>query len=260
MDWKAGHKILCSKVPKAVTNAKEKISSFTLSDYTTRNVGSFMVTECQARRGKIIEEEGAQNMCYDAIEMTKGSTEKLLQNLRVLDTFPLSTEALGILGHYYHYEVVQTHKKNRSAEALKIYDIAILCARKLNPTWTESRSDELPDGIENRPCLRALSGRAYILKNIGKINEAIRQAKQIIRLNPSNNQGIHQKLCTWFLEAKDTEGCTNLLRKYGTNIDTFLAYADVLLQYLRWIKDDAVENNIKKALYVAIKKIILSQI
>ena len=91
------------------------------------------------------------------------------------------------------------------------------------------------------------------LKNTGKRNEAIAQAKKIMRMNPNDNQGIRQLLCTWFLEARDTEGCTNLLRKYGTNGEASLSYADVLLQYLRWKKDDAVENEVKQALYVAIK-------
>jgi len=56
---------------------------------------------------------------------------------------------------------------------------------------------------------------------------AVTQAKKIIRLNPHNNLGVSVRyvvLCPWFLEARDTEGCTNLLRKYGTNGDLHLAY------------------------------------
>ena len=73
-DWKAGHKIFCAKLPKAVKKAKEKVASFSLSDYNTRNVGMFMVTEAEARRGQIMEEGAAQQVCYDAMEMIKGST------------------------------------------------------------------------------------------------------------------------------------------------------------------------------------------
>jgi len=254
-DWKTGHKILCAKVPKAVKKAEEKIESFHLGDYTTRNIGTFMVTEAQARRGEIAEENYAQDVCYDAMEYEQGSTDKLQVILSALDHFPLSTEAWGMLGHFYQYEVTDDDlkKKTCSAEALKMYDIAIKCARILNPTWTDDRSNELSWGeIENRPYLRSLSGRAIALKTMGKRKDAIAQAKKIMRLNPGDNQGIRQLLVTWFLEDSDTEGCTNLLRKYGTKGENSLAYADVLLQYIRWKKDDVFENDVKKALYVAL--------
>ncbi|KAK1748760.1 hypothetical protein QTG54_000699 [Skeletonema marinoi] len=255
-DWKAGHKILCAKLPKAVKKAKEKVASFSLSDYTTRNVGTFMVTEAEARRGQILEERAAQDICYDAMDMTKGSTEKLIEILHALGTFPLSTEAWGMLGHFYQFEVDPKGSREKlcCAEALKMHDTAILCARKLNPTWSDDRSDELSWGeIENRPYLRALLGRAQCLKNTGKRDEAIRQAKKIMRLNPGDNQGVRKLLCSCFLEARDTEGCTNLLRKFDTKDDACLAYTDVLLQYLRWMKDDVVENDVRLALYTAIQ-------
>ena len=255
-DWKAGHKVFCAKLPKAVKSAKEKVASFSLSDYTTRNVGTFMVTEAEARRGQIMEEEAAQEICYDAMEMMKGSTEKLTEILQALDTFPLSTEAWNMLGHFYQYEIDPkgSHEKLCCAEALKMYDTAILCARTLNPTWSDDRSEELSWGeMGNRPYMRALLGRAFCLKDTGERDEAIRQAKKLMRLNPGDNQGVRKLLCSWFLEAKDTEGCTNLLRKFNTADDACLAYTDVMLQYLRWKKDDVVENDVRLALYTAIQ-------
>ena len=255
-DWNEGHKVLCSRVPKVVKRAEEKIENFNLSSYTTRNVGTFMVTAAEARRGQIIEEHEAQDLCYDAMEMEKGSTDKLLVVLDALKHFPLSAEAWGMLGHFYQYEVTadDAKKKKYSAAALMMYDNAIASARKLNPTWGEDRTEELSWGeMENRPYLRGLLGRAIALKNCGKRSEAISQAKKLMRLNPRDNQGIRQVLCTWFLEARDTEGCTNLLRKYEANGETSLSYADVILQYLRWKKDDAVEKDVKQALYVALK-------
>lgn len=255
-DWKAGHKIFCAKLPKAVKKAKEKVASFRISDYTTRHAGMFMTTEAEAERGQILEEGAAQELCYDAMEMTKGSAEKLMKILSALNTFPLSTEAWNMLGQFYQYEIDPEgfREKLSCAEALKMYDTAILCARKLNPTWSDDRSEELSWGeIGNRPYMRSLLGRALCLKNTGKREEAIRQAKKLLRLNPGDNQGVRKMLCSWFLESKDTEGCTNLLRKFNTKDDASLAYTDVLLQYQRWKKDDVVENDVKFALYTAIE-------
>ena len=123
-DWRAGHKILCNRVPKAVQKAEEKIAAFNLRDYTTRNIGTFMVTEAQARRGEIAEERNAQDMCYDAMEMKDGSAEKLTHILRALEHFPLSTEAWGMLGHFYQFEVTlqEDKKKKCAAAALEMYN------------------------------------------------------------------------------------------------------------------------------------------
>lgn len=73
-------------------------------------------------------------------------------------------------------------------------------------------------------------------------------------MNPSDNQGIRDKLCTWFLEVRDTEGCAHLLRKFAGCNNTHLAYADVLLQYFLWKRGDTGEKDVKKALYFALKE------
>ena len=68
-----------------------------------------MTTDAQDRRGEIIEEHEAQDLCWDAMDMVKGSAEKLKKILRALDHFPLSTETWGMLGHFYQYEVTSLH-------------------------------------------------------------------------------------------------------------------------------------------------------
>lgn len=80
------------------------------------------------------------------------------------------------------------------------------------------------------------------------------QAKKLLRWNPRDEQGVRSILCTWYLELNDSLGCLNLLRKYDHVKDTELAYADVLLQFLRWEKDDVVEKDVQKALYEALQK------
>ena len=255
-DW-ADHKILCRKVPKATDKAEAKINSFRLSDYTLKNTGTFMVTQAVAERGQIVEEQFAQDLCYDAMDLEQGSSEKIEKILEALRQFPLSTEAWGMLGHFYRYEVKSRDFKTRecSEKALKMFETSILCARKLNPTWTEDRKEELPWGeIDNRPYLRSLCGRAHALKDLDRIDDAIVQAKKLLNSNPNDNQGIRLLLCSWFLEAGDTQGCTNLLTKYDTSHDTFLAYSNVLLQFLRWKQDNAIEDDVRRALFLALKE------
>jgi tetratricopeptide (TPR) repeat protein len=240
-----------------VQDAKAKVATFNLGEYTTRSVGTFWVTEAVASRGEIEEEQAAQDLCWDAMEMDKGSAGKLKTVLRALETFPISTEAWGMLGHFYLYELTKHEDKQEkcATAAIEMYDNAIKCARLLNPTWNEDRTDELIWGeIEHRPYLRSLHGRGVALKEVGRRKEAIAQAKKLLRLNPSDNQGVRKELCSWYLDAGDTEACTNLMRKFGDTFDTFLAYSDVLLQYSRWQKDDATENEVRETLYSALQQ------
>ena len=80
-------KIVCSRVPKEIQKAKARIDSFSLNQYTIRNVGTFLVTEAEAARGQIVEEHKAQDMCYDVWEMENGSAEKLKLALAILKLF-----------------------------------------------------------------------------------------------------------------------------------------------------------------------------
>eukprot|EP01083_Nonionella_stella_P121686 365698_1 len=97
--------ILCSKVhylPKAVEEVKDRIESFSLDQYTTENIGTFWVTEAEAGRGQIVEEREAQDMCYDAWDMPKGSVEKwkkilvsMVGHISYIETFPAFRGRMG---------------------------------------------------------------------------------------------------------------------------------------------------------------------
>lgn len=47
--WREGHKVLCSKVPKAVQKAEARMDNFSLGQYDVRPTAPFMVTEVRAR-------------------------------------------------------------------------------------------------------------------------------------------------------------------------------------------------------------------
>jgi hypothetical protein len=206
----AWNTMMGTKITMAVKKAEEKIRSFKISDYETRNIEPGWGTEAQTHRGEIVDEEKAQELCYVAMDMEDGSTKKINKVLEALHIFPLSTEAWRMLGQYYagiQLRVVESKKKTCAAEALRMYDTAIACARKLNPTWQEDPKKKLSYGeMENRPYFRSLHGRAIALYDLGARELAIAQAKKMMFLNPSDNQGVRLLLCTWFLEVGDIEG------------------------------------------------------
>ncbi len=144
-----------------------------------------------------------------------------------------------MLGNFYQFEANTCDDKMKecSRASLKMYENSIICARKLNPTWTDDRSHELTWGeITHRPYLRSLNCYSQALHIVGRTSEAIAVAKKLLRWNPGDNQGIRSLLCSWYVANGDAEGCTNLLRKYEKFPNASLTYSDVLLQFLRWKK------------------------
>ena len=95
------------------------------------------------------------------------------------------------------------------------------------------------------PYLRTLCGRTMAWKVLGRTEEATQQAKKLPKLNPRDNQGKRQLLCNWFLELGDTERTVNL------SSDDVYSY--VLLQSLRWKKDEKIENDVEKIRSKALK-------
>lgn len=139
-----------------------------------------------------------------------------------------------------------------------MYDYAITSARKLNPSWTENRTQPLSWGeIENRPYLRSIYGYALALHTLRRNDEAIEQGEKLLRWNRNDNQGMRKLLCNWYLQENKLEDCLQLLREQDTECDSDLAYTDVLIQFLRWKRgkysNDPENRSVQKALFKAIE-------
>lgn len=248
-----GHAVMCVEFPKVVAKSKALIDNYNIQSYTTRPAGPFLSSEAQTQRGDIVEEEAALQLCYHAVSLD--SVSELESLLRALEQFPLSTEAWGMLGFYF-FSFAEKHANN-SYECFKLslemFEIAIRCARVLNPTWTDNRQETFNWAqIYNRSYLRALSGRATALKKLGRTKEACLQAMKFLKWCPQDNLRVSYRLCNWFLEIGDTENLVHLFREFGTD-SAFSAYSDVLVQFLRWKREDIFEDNVKEALCKALK-------
>ncbi|KAL3932151.1 MAG: hypothetical protein SGARI_004038, partial [Bacillariaceae sp.] len=90
-----------------------------------------------------------------------------------------------MLGAFYRYEF-PLHQRDYE-QSIRMYDNAIKSARKLNPSWTEDRTEPLEWGhVEHRPYLRALQGRAIAIHECGRIEEAIEEAQKLLKWHQNN--------------------------------------------------------------------------
>ena len=62
--------------------------------------------------------------------------------------------------------------------------------------------------------MRAREGLAKCLFLLGKHDAAIEHFRDMLRLNPNDNQGIRYKLLNCFLEKRDIEAAEELLRQF----------------------------------------------
>lgn len=99
--------------------------------------------------------------------------------------------------------------------------------------------------------MRAREGLANCLWNLGQREEAIRHYRELLRLNPNDNQGIRYRLLFCLLEIGDTEAAETLLEEYeGEGTATWL-YTRALVTFLRegdspyarHALEDALEQN-----------------
>jgi len=103
--------------------------------------------------------------------------------------------------------------------------------------------------IDTRPYMRARAGLAGCLRSLGRVAEAIGHYRELLRLNPGDNQGIRLDLIPLLLERGDDAEARVLVDAYPDDISAPIAYARALLAFRK--EGDGPEA--RKELEAAIK-------
>ena len=89
--------------------------------------------------------------------------------------------------------------------------------------------DTIPWGyLENRPYLKLLMERAMSIEFGGKVSKSIPYYEEILRLNPSDNQGIRDVLATLYLKTNQLEKVLELGKQYPDDLMQELLMGRVL--------------------------------
>ena len=106
--------------------------------------------------------------------------------------------------------------------------------------------------VETRPFMRAMSALSDCLVFMEKYDEAIAVAKEMLELNPGDNQGMRYKLLTMYGLAKKYTEMENLLnhKEYESDMFTGWAYGRVLISYIKNGDCKLTETAIKEAMKV----------
>lgn len=101
---------------------------------------------------------------------------------------------------------------------------------------------------ETRPFMRCLGMLAECFYEPGQTPNAIEIWKEMIELNPNDNQGIRYNLLAALLEKKDLKGYKKYRKKYDDDASSYILFSDALKAYIEEGDTAKTQQKLKKAM------------
>ncbi len=132
------------------------------------------------------------------------------------------------------YIILAEEEANSAQAAHDLYRDAVDAAtRVLPPELFKNAAGNFWLMMETRPYMRARLGLAEALWDLHKQQEALGHLREMLRLNPSDNQGVRYLLIQWLLESGDDEELGQWLGRYADDDSPGLRYAHALWLFRR---------------------------
>ena len=166
--------------------------------------------------------EQAQDLIYKALEAV--GKERLELAKHALKVSPDCADA---------YVLLAEGKAKNAEEALNLYESGVKAGeRALGKKVFEEAAGNFWGMVETRPYMRARLGLAQCLWTLGRREEAINHFHELLRLNPSDNQGVRYILAASLLEVGDIDALYQLLGQYDEPTAEWL-YTKALVAFIK---------------------------
>jgi len=147
--------------------------------------------------------EKAQELAYQAFE-ARGRMQKQLAK-KALAVWPDCADAY----------VVMAERCSDTDKAVELYRRGVEAGRRaLGEQMFKEKAGNFWGILKTRPYMRAGFGLAQCLEIMGQTDEAIEHYRELLRLNPNDNQGVRDSLLNCLLEKNRNEEASNLLKRY----------------------------------------------
>ena len=187
-----------------------------------------------AARGRQIAYEQAQQLVYAAME-ARGRYQTALAR-RALSLSRDCADAWAILGN----------RATSAAAALQLYREAVAAGeRALGPKFFETEAGHFWGLVETRPYMRARMALADALTSEGELDEAVSHYRELLRLNPGDNQGARYDLLGLLIEQGSDADARALLQQFDEESAVWL-YAKALVSFR--LRDDGADKQLDFAL------------
>ena len=183
----------------------------------------------------------AQDLIYDAWEVDDSKRRVALAR-KALEISPDCADA---------YVLLAEETASSLTDALNLYRQGVEAGeRALGKDAFEEDVGYFWGVLETRPYMRARAGLAECLWASGKHDEAIEHYKEMLRLNPNDNQGIRDLLMPRLIEMERDEEAEALFNEYLDDGMASRIYSRALLDF-RKMEDSEIS---RKSLAAAVKK------
>ena len=181
--------------------------------------------------------EEAQELIYEALETT--GARRLALARRALERSPDCADAYVLLAE----------ATGDPGEARALYEQGVRAGeRALGPVAFRDDAGHFWGILETRPYMRARHGLAAVLWHLGEREAAIGHLRDLLRLNPGDNQGLRYTLATWLLATGDDAALEDLLGQYPEEGSATWAYARTLAAFRRHGPGDQADAALREAL------------
>jgi tetratricopeptide (TPR) repeat protein len=166
--------------------------------------------------------EKAQDLCYQAFDAIGRRQIQLAR--RAMEVCPDCADAYVILAE----------SAGNPEKALDLYEKGVEAGRRaLGPETFEEDAGHFWGMHTTRPFMRALMGVAEVQKALGRTDEAADNYRELLRLNPHDNQGVRYLLLPLLIEQDADEEASDLLEQYDEESAAVWLYGRALLAFRR---------------------------
>jgi tetratricopeptide (TPR) repeat protein len=227
-----------SKKPRRA-KAKPRAQAPVLPD---RRVMESLLSAIHGRSGDAAI-SGAQTIMYDAWEQTSPAA-RIARARKALKVSPLCADAYALLAEESAKSLPEA--RDLFAKGVEAGELAI------GPEKFEEYRGHFWGFMETRPYMRARAGLANVLAKLGETPAAIGHYRDMLTLNPGDNQGIRYELLALLMQSDDPVPVNALLDEYPNDWSPYWLYTRLLLAFRAgeqeeprvadWIKDAVSQN------------------
>ena len=187
------------------------------------------------------ELERAQELMYQAFEEPNPGKRIALAH-EALSISPNCADA---------YVLLAEEEADTIQRALEYYQQGVMAGeRALGKAFFEENAGDFWAILETRPYMRARQGLADVLWRLKRQDEALGHYREMLRLNPGDNQGIRYLLLVLLLEIGRADEAAELLKEYADEWSAVWLYTRALLEF----RQHGASTRANKALGDALKE------
>jgi tetratricopeptide (TPR) repeat protein len=210
-----------SKKPRAKATDKTSSKAGTPLVLPDRRAMESFLAAISGRRG-VDAAAKAQDVMYEAWEQA-ASPSRIALARKALGISPLCADAYVLLAEEAARSVEEA--RDYYAKGVEAGELA------LGPRGFEEYAGHFWGFLETRPYMRARAGLASALRKLGDIDGAIDHFREMLRLNPNDNQGIRYALLGCLFDRGDDGALKQLLAAYEDDAGVFWLYTRALLAF-----------------------------